>query len=58
MRPLRLLVIASIFGALVVMVVAMMLASPALIPAPGSPAAGDVKYAHNAPCPGHTTIQA
>ena len=52
MRPLHLLVIASIFGVLVVLAVAMILASPALIPAPGSPAAGDVKYALDAPLPG------
>jgi Flp pilus assembly protein CpaB len=37
MRPLHLLVIASVFGALVVLAVAMILASPALIPAPGQP---------------------
>jgi len=52
MRPLHLLVIASIFGVLVVLAVAMILASPALIPAPGSPAEGDVKYALDAPLPG------
>jgi len=53
MRPCHLLVIASVFGALVVMAVATILASPALIPAPGrSPAIGDVKYAPDAPLPG------
>jgi hypothetical protein len=39
------------------MVVAIILASPALIPAPYSQAAGDVKFTPDAPCPGHTTIQ-
>ena len=52
MRPLHLLVIAGIFGALVVLAVAMILASPALIPAPGNPAAGNVKHAPAAPLPG------
>jgi hypothetical protein len=52
MHPLHLLVIASVFGPLVVLAVAMILANPALIPAPGSPAAGDVKYARDAPLPG------
>jgi hypothetical protein len=52
MRPLHLLVIAGIFGALVVLAVAMILASPALIFTPGSPAAGDVKQVPDAPPPG------
>jgi len=43
MRPLHLFVIAGIFGALVVLAVAMILASPALIPEPGNPSAGNVK---------------
>ncbi len=37
MHPLHLLVIASVFGPLVVLAVAMILANPALIPAPGQP---------------------
>ena len=52
MRPLHLFVIAGIFGALVVLAVAMILASPALIPEPGNPSAGNVKYAPDAPPPG------
>jgi RsiW-degrading membrane proteinase PrsW (M82 family) len=52
MHPLHLLVIACIFGALVVLAVTMILASPALIPATGNPAAGNVKYTLDAPLPG------
>jgi hypothetical protein len=55
MRPLYLLVIVSIFGAMAVLAVAMILTSPVLIPAPAAPAsptAGDVKYAPDAHLPG------
>jgi hypothetical protein len=49
MRPLRLLVIASIFGAIVLLALAMILMSPALIPGPSTPSEGDVKYARDTP---------
>ncbi|MDP2796751.1 MAG: hypothetical protein Q8N94_04480 [Methanoregula sp.] len=52
MRPLHLLVIASIFGIIVVLAVAMILAGPALIPIPASPLSGDVKYALDTQLPG------
>jgi hypothetical protein len=52
MRPLHLLVIASIFGIIVVLAVAMILASPALLPPSSSPPAGEVKYAPDTQTPG------
>ena len=52
MRPLHLLVIASIFGLLVILAAVLILTSPALVPAPASPPAGEVKYALDASLPG------
>ncbi|MHB8162931.1 MAG: C39 family peptidase [Methanoregula sp.] len=52
MRPLHLLVIASIFGILVLLAAVLILTSPALVPAPASPLAGEVKYSLDAPLPG------
>ena len=53
MRPLHLLVIASIFGIIVVLAVAMILTGPVLIPAPAaSSLTGDVKYARDTQLPG------
>ncbi len=53
MRPIHLLVIASIFGIIVVLAAAMILTGPALIPAPAaSSLTGDVKYARDTQLPG------
>ena len=53
MRPIHLLVIASIFGIIVVLAAAMILTGPALIPAPSaSSLTGDVKYARDIELPG------
>jgi len=52
MRPLHLLVIAGIFGLLVILAAVLILTSPALVPVPASPLAGEVKYALDAPLPG------
>jgi hypothetical protein len=52
MRPLHLLVIASIFGVMAVLAVAMILSSPALIPKTASPPSNDVKYARDTQLPG------
>ena len=53
MRPLHLLVIASICGLIVVLAVAMILTGPALRPAPAtSSLTGDVKYALDTQLPG------
>jgi hypothetical protein len=53
MRPLHRLVIASIFGIIIVLAVAMILTGPALIPAPAvSSLTGDVKYARDTQLPG------
>ena len=52
MRPLHLLVIASIFGIIVILAGAMILTGPALIPTPASSLSGDVKYARDTQLPG------
>jgi hypothetical protein len=52
MRPLHLIVIVCIFGAVIVLAAAMILTSPLMVPAPatGNPAGG-VKYGTDAPLP-------
>jgi hypothetical protein len=52
MRLLHLLVIASIFGIIVVLSAAVILTSPALIPTPASPSLREVKYTLDTQLPG------
>ena len=53
MRPLHLLMLASIFGLIVLLAVVMILTGPALIPTPAaSPLTGDVKYTRDTLLPG------
>ena len=52
MRPLHVLIIASIIGIIAVLAVAMILTSPGHFPASPSPPSGDVKYARDPQLPG------